>query len=118
LEHCNSLSQPRYGLVAISVGNLVLFGGGLNSKSPSKVVDVFDMTNNTWAIATLSQSRGYLAATSFDNRYALFGGGYNRSVSSNVVDIFDSLSGMWNTTTLSQALSGLAATSLGNLAFF
>jgi hypothetical protein len=63
-------SQPRYVLAATSVGNLVLFGGGYNSNDPSKVVDVFDMTNNTWTTTTLSEARSYLAATSVDNRCA------------------------------------------------
>jgi hypothetical protein len=84
----------------------------------SKVVDVFDVTNNTWTAAALSEARGYLATTSVDNRYALFGVGYNGSSPLNVVDIFDSLSGIWNTTTLSQARYFLASASLGNLAFF
>jgi hypothetical protein len=118
LEHCNSLSQPRYALAATSVGNLVLFGGGYSLNGPFNVVDVFDVTNNTWTTATLSQARYYLAATTVDNRYALFGGGWNGSGPSKVVDIFDSLNGIWNTTTLSQARYHLASTSLGNLAFF
>jgi hypothetical protein len=93
------LSQPRCCLAATSVGNLVLFGSGYSPSDPSNVVDVFNVTSNTWKNATLSQVRSYLAATSVDNRYALFGGGS----ASNAVDIFDLLSGMWNTTTLSQA---------------
>jgi hypothetical protein len=65
-------------LAATSVGNLVLFGGGYNS-SYFKVVDVFNVTSNTWTTATLSQARYYLTATSVDNRYALFGGVHNGS---------------------------------------
>jgi hypothetical protein len=41
-----TLSQPRYLLAATSVGNLVLFGDGFNSNY-SKIVDVFNVTNNT-----------------------------------------------------------------------
>jgi hypothetical protein len=89
--------------------------------NPSNVVDVFNVTSNTWTTATLSQPRGGPATTSVDNRYVLFGGGDKENgqlrISSEVVDIFDSLSGMWNTTTLSQA-RWVGATSLGNLAFF
>jgi hypothetical protein len=48
-----TLSQSRCCLAATSVGNLVLFGGGQNSNGPSNVVDVFDVTNNTWTTANL-----------------------------------------------------------------
>jgi hypothetical protein len=51
---------------------------------------IVESTRNTWTTATLSEARGYLAATSVDNRYALFGGGYNGSSPSDVVDMFDS----------------------------
>jgi N-acetylneuraminic acid mutarotase len=91
-----TLSQSRCCLAATSVGNLVLFGGGCKQGNVpscylnefSKVVDVFNVTSNTWTTATLSQARAYLAATSVDNRYVLFGGGYNESDFSNVVDMF------------------------------
>jgi hypothetical protein len=58
-----NLTQPRNGLAATSVGNLVLFGGGWNSTYPSSVVDVFSVTSNTWTTATLSVGRFILAAT-------------------------------------------------------
>jgi hypothetical protein len=69
-----SLSQPRAFLAATSVGNLVLFGGGVNNESVFKVVDVFDVTSNAWTTTTLSQPRYLLASTSINNRYALFAG--------------------------------------------
>jgi hypothetical protein len=110
-----SLSQPCCSLAATSVGNLVLFGGGLISTGFSNVVDVFNWFTNTWTTATLSETRAELAATSAGNRYALFGGGYNGS-ESNVVDIFDSLTRKWSVRRLSQARGFLAAASLGSLA--
>jgi hypothetical protein len=63
------LSQPRCCLAATSVGNLVLFGGGRkidnqSNDNPSNVVDVFNVTSNTWTTATLSEARFALAATS------------------------------------------------------
>jgi hypothetical protein len=123
-----TLSQARAGFAATSVGNLVLFGGGVNGSiicfdslcfgSTSKVVDIYNVTSDTWATATLSQARYFHAATSVASRYALFAGGWNGTYGSNVVDIFDSLSGIWNTTTLSQPREYLAAASVDNLAFF
>jgi len=111
--------NPVFFLVATSVGNLVLFGGGLNSSSwCNNVVDIYNATGRKWTTATLSQARYGLAATSVADRYALFAGGYNGSGVSNVVDIYDSLSGTWNTATLSRGRNFLAAASVGNLAFF
>jgi hypothetical protein len=52
-----TLSQSRCCLAATSVGNLVLFGGGYSSIGSSNVIDVFDVTSNTWTNTTLSRPR-------------------------------------------------------------
>jgi len=118
-----TLSQARCCLAATSVGNLVLFGGGLNGtlNNPAdifNVVDVHNVTSNTWTTATLSQARYDPGTTSVTNRWALFAGGWNGTNYSNVVDVYDLWNDMWYTTTLSQPRELPAAASLGNLAFF
>jgi hypothetical protein len=112
-------SRPRFALAATSIGNLVLFGGGLSFNGYSNLIDMYNVSSNTWTTATLSQARFYLASTSVANRFALFAGGDTGSgVYSNVVDIFDYLSGQWSTSTLSQPRRYLTSTSLRELAFF
>jgi hypothetical protein len=64
--------------------------------------------------ATLSEQRGYLAATS-SGHYAYFGGG---SPYSSTVDIFDATSRNWLVANLGIVRSGLAATSVGDRALF
>ncbi len=64
-----TLSQPRDSLAATSVGDLVLFGGGLTYDpvtliySNSDRVDIYNSTSKTWSTATLSVPRSVLAAT-------------------------------------------------------
>jgi hypothetical protein len=118
-----TLSQARGDLAATSVGNLVLFGGGLNGiwNNPAdifNVVDVYNVPNNTWTTATLSQARYNSGTTSVTNRWALFAGGWNGTNYSNVVDVYDLWNEMWYTTTLSQPRELPAAASFNDLAFF
>jgi hypothetical protein len=55
----------------------------------SSVVDMLNVTNNTWFTVNLSQPRYWLASTSSTNKI-FFGGGVNSSSEiSNVVDIFE-----------------------------
>jgi hypothetical protein len=107
-----TLNVARYDLVATSVSNLALFGGGqVSGGSPSNVVDIFNSISGLWTTASHSVARYYLAATSVSN-LALFGGGYGSSGQSNVVDIFNSISGLWTIASLSVARYDLAATSV------
>lgn len=62
------LSQARGSLVATSIGDYALFGGG------GSVVDAYDTSLVRTTPTPLSQARGSLAATSIGD-YALFGGG-------------------------------------------
>ncbi|MCX5653805.1 MAG: autotransporter-associated beta strand repeat-containing protein [Planctomycetota bacterium] len=72
-----------------------------------------------WSTATLSQARGYFAATSADGK-VFFGGGGTGTFGgySNVVDIFDAATLTRTTTSLSQARNHLAAASAGGKVFF
>jgi len=70
----------------------------------------------TQTTATLSEARGYLAATSSGD-LVFFGGGWDGGPSDQV-DIFNVTSGSWTAATLSVPRRYVAATSLGNLVFF
>jgi len=89
-----SLSEARFALAATTVGELALFGGGLNNvPSFSARVDIYNSTSGTWSTATLSEARAFLAATAVGD-LALFGGGgqKNSGNSSTRVDFFNSTS--------------------------
>ena len=92
-NHGLSLSAPRGGLAAATIGNHVLFAGGWDATdSESNVVDVFKVTENGVEAVTghglsLSQPRADLAGASIGN-YAVFAGGYANDSYFNTVDVF------------------------------
>jgi hypothetical protein len=88
MEHC-TLSQARYGLASSSIGEVVAFGGGSNGSTYYSVVDMLNVTSNTWFIVNLSQPR-YLLASTLSTNKIFFGGGQNDSTGFfDVVDIFE-----------------------------
>jgi hypothetical protein len=99
------LSVARSGLVATSVGNYALFGGG------GDAVDAYDTSLTRTTPTPLSVARSSLAATTVGN-YALFGGG------GDAVDAYDTSLTRTTPTPLSVARSSLAATTVGNYALF
>lgn len=120
------LSQGRNTLVATTVGDYALFGGGY-SDSYSSVVDAYDQNLTRTTPTELSEARYRLAATtvapaggsSLQSGYALFGGGQSSSsVYSSVVDAYNTSLTRTTPTGLSQARRLLAATTLGNYALF
>jgi hypothetical protein len=114
-----SLRVARSYLVATSVANLALFGGGVSDDgipTKSQVVDIFNVTSGLWTTASLSVARMLLSATSVAD-LALFGGGLSDRLLT-VVDIFNVTSGLWTVQSLRVARCALAATSFSNLALF
>jgi hypothetical protein len=95
ITHTTTLSQARYELVATSSGELVFFGGGINSTGkPSNRVDIYNVTSGSWTTSTLSIPRGTLASTSSQN-LVFFGGGSNGGrIFFDKVDIYNTLNGV------------------------
>jgi len=117
-----TLSQARTLLAATTVGSKAIFAGGSYSNLTtvpdhgySSVVDIYDAETDTWSVASLSQPRSSLAATTVGN-LAIFAGGRLLGQNSDVVDIYDADTGTWSTTTLSEARSYPAATTIGESA--
>lgn len=111
-----SLSNARSDLVATSVGNYALFGGGYTG-SYTGGVNAYDTSLTRTTPTGLSQARYALAATTVGG-YALFGGGRVNSSGRAVVDAYDATLTRTNPTGLSEARGWLAATSIGNYALF
>ena len=118
------LSQGRNTLVATTVGDYALFGGGY-SGSYSSVVDAYNTSLTRSTPTELSQARDRLAATALvpaggqQSGYALFGGGESgSSVYYSVVDAYNTSLTRTTPTALSQARRLLAATTVGNYALF
>jgi hypothetical protein len=114
-----SLSQPRTGIGATSVGGKALFAGGADGFTQSNVVDVYDEAFGTWSQDVLpSGPRGGVAATAVGD-FALFAGGVDQNLdASAVVDILHVPSMTWTQATLSVARFRMGATTVGNKAIF
>jgi hypothetical protein len=124
------LSVARANLAAASAGDFVLFAGGEYCYSINftqvcvalDAVDIYQISTNTWSVATLSQARTRIGATSANGLIFFAGGktdpGNFFSSSSNVIDVFDTSSQTWSTKALSVARSDIAAAASGNNVLF
>src|SRR6185312_16017994 len=88
-----SLSQPRGYLAAAATDDIIAFGGGFvdTAEVASDVVDLYNVTSNTWNVTRLSQPRYQLAAAAIPP-FIFFAGG---SSYSSVVDILDTRDMQW-----------------------
>ena len=120
------LSQARAMISAVTHNGLVYFAGGElyeNSSAPSihecsDVVDVWNVSSNTWSTLTLSQPRKKLGAAATGN-LVLFAGGFLSGVGSvATVDIWDTMANSWGLAQLSTPRFRHQAVSLGPLALF
>jgi F0F1-type ATP synthase assembly protein I len=112
------LSVARYP-VGASADTKVLFAGGPDlSGNPSQAVDIYDNSTDSWTTASLSVTKGAMAATASSGKVFFAGGFTMNGISSDVVDIYDAGTNLWTTDHLSQARSHLAAASLGAKSFF
>ena len=116
------LSEARSNPVVASAGNKIFFATGcsLNGglcESPSKLVDVYDASVNSWSTTSLSEARIGLAAAAIGGK-ALFAGGYTFSAFSSRVDVYNSVTNSWTIDSLSVNREGVVAATLGTKAFF
>jgi hypothetical protein len=123
-----TLSLPRTGMKATTVGNLALFaGGGVYNSTPtvsklSDVVDIFDVSTGLWSTGRLSLPHMGISVTSVRD-LALFTRGYTTDMNGNIervdrIDIYNTSSNQWSVAHLSQPHSGMAATSVGDITIF
>ena len=107
-----SLSVERQGLVAATIGDKVLFAGGFgypvgNHWGEFNIVDIYNNSNDSWSIATLSQARMDIAATSAGNK-VYFAGGRNGINVSKTIDIYDAATNSWSVSSLQQPRTDMA----------
>jgi len=83
----SQLSEPRSSLAAVATGTRVYFAGGYNNSvvNPkhrvSNTVDIYNLSNNTWSIANLSEPRAEISAAAAGG-YVFFAGELNRNTCS------------------------------------
>src|SRR5258707_8284704 len=90
----------RRNVAVACLGNKIFFAGGSGATfDDSGKVDIYDVSNNTWSIATLSQPRTFISGVSFANKI-FFAGGYPLTTR---VDIYNGATQIWSTAELSTA---------------
>ena len=118
------LSQARHNIMAVFVGNKILFaGGGIAApESPlattSDIVDIYDMTANTWSVQKLSLPRDNMGATACGSK-AYFGGGFSfDGKASTRIDVYDAAANTWDTLSLPVARFSISVVSAGDKIMF
>jgi len=116
------LSVPRGGLVALSLFDLIFFAGGETNSgcgAASNVVDVYNLTDNSYKILYMSTPRCFAAGAATQNLILIGGGGVGNSQTlSGTVDVYNVSSGSWFSLTLSQARFHFGAALFENIVLF
>jgi hypothetical protein len=126
------LSVARYGISAIAAGTKIFFAGGA-SGDPFDIgatyystIDVYDVSTNTWSVASLSERVVVGAVASVGNK-VLFAGGLGQITIGNTtyfdhrsdkVDIYDIATNTWSTKVLDELKLGVAAATLNDKVYF
>lgn len=113
-----NLSEAKEYIVATSVGNYALIGGGWG-KSITKKVDAYNVSLVRTMPADLTEAKIRLAAAK-TGEYGLFAGGYSANVAheSSSVDAYSANLAHTTPTSLSEARENLAATMVGDYSLF
>ena len=106
----DSLSVPRAFIGVTTIGNKVLFAGGMVSgNTATDIVDIYDATTGTWSTANLSLARAFAdnqqAVTACGKAFFVGGGkihltqGY-WTAAYQVIDIYDYATNTWSVDTM------------------
>jgi hypothetical protein len=109
-----SLSEPRKFISAATVGNKVIFAGGLSKDfQVSATVDMYDVIAKNWSTAKLSEGRGFITAVTANNKVYLAGGiiKYPGLAGSKKIDIYDNKTGSWAMSSLNSLEGAVAGVS-------
>ncbi|MEO5782302.1 MAG: PKD domain-containing protein [Ginsengibacter sp.] len=116
-----TLSEPQSFVSIATAGNKIFFCGGYKQNHIySTRVDIYDITNNAWSSAELSQAREGITSVALGNKI-FFAGGYfggNGPGNSSRVDIYDLQTNKWTTAQLSTGRQLIAAAAAGDKVLF
>ena len=110
----STLSQKRDTISVASVGNKILFAGGLANTGISRNVDIYDVSTGTWTTASLSVPR-YGATVNVVGSKAYFAGSANGVPT---VDVYDSTTNGWSVLAMPDTLAAMSGAVIGNQIFY
>lgn len=108
------LSQARQGMSVASVGNKIVFAGGIPNSGGTKRVDIYDVTTNTWSVANLSAPRNGMTVNVVGNK-AFFASGVGAS---NIIDVYDAVANTWSVITMPYSLVSAAGAVIKKQIFY
>ncbi len=108
------------GIATIDNKVLIAGGGFWGDDIYTNRVDIYNGSEDSWSIASLTESRSATAGINASNK-VFFAGGYgwfNGPRWSNTVDIFDNSTKVWTTAVLSEPRGFISAVAAGNKIYF
>ena len=116
-----TLSAARLDIGVATVGNKVIFAGGMTAYNPqlqfSDAIDIYDLVTGEWSTATLSEARNGMAVAVAGDLVVFAGGHSGDDMVSDVVDIYNSSTDTWSTASLSIGRAYVAGAALGDSIF-
>jgi len=110
----STMSQKRDTISVASVGNKILFAGGLSDTGVSRNVDIYDVSTGSWTTAYLSVPR-YAATVNVMGSKAYFAGSADGVPT---VDVYDSMTNTWSVLTMPDTLVAMSGAVIGNQIFY
>ena len=102
----------------VGVGDKVLFAGGEVDILTLDVVQIYDVSDDIWTVAHLSESGSWFSAATCGDK-AFFTGPLGQQAYGNTsVDIYNATTGSWSTASLSVPRSGVTSVSGNNKVYF
>ncbi|HEX6846201.1 MAG TPA: hypothetical protein VF144_04450 [Chitinophagaceae bacterium] len=112
-----NLSVPRYAIAVVGAGNKIFFAGGEDGTLLHNVVDIYDLSTDTWTVSQLSRVGDAFSTATCGNKVFFTGGNQGINVP-NTVDIYDLTTNSWSAAALSSARNFITAISSGNKVYF
>ncbi len=111
-----TLSEARAGITAITTGNKLIFAGGHKKVGPiddpydpSKKVDIYDASANSWSTGELPQPGYWGSAAALNNKVV-----FNFYNTPSSVNIYDVATNGWSTVPLSESRYNPLVRAAGN----
>ncbi len=84
-----------------------------------QIVDIYDVSTNTWSVVSLSLPRSSIAVAAIGNKIFFAGGEFNWNYdNTNLVDIYDVSTNTWSTSQLSEARASISAVTVNQKIYF